>query len=227
MHRILAGAMFTVLAFCGLSASAEVLQPGDKLVPGSRMARFLFSPPFLDSMQKQAAMLDRVLGIACREAYTVTPISVTVVRKIDLPDGERLPSNGSWIVRYDAIRCGMLKRYNLAFKMERSRRIGAIMWLPGDTMASVRLVGDTTPSVFSSAKRALGAECKPLRVADTIIVERSTAIREAGRTFLGPWRESWILQGCEKRIDVPVSFLPNDNGGTTYVVHPAVVHAIR
>jgi hypothetical protein len=216
MGQRMAAAIIGVLAVIASAASAEVLTDSRGLKANSPMAKYLFSQAFFKSMAEAAGALDRDLGIACAEDYSITPVNFIVLRPIDLPDGAKEAASGAWIYRYDVQRCGKTKRNNLLVEVQKDGPRADIL-LPGETFATPRQMTEAIPMVGAYAAPSLEKVCKEIRVADTRIV-KPPVVAKGAKGPTAPWKENWVVQGCGKQVDVPVTFTPNPKGGSSMSV---------
>lgn len=207
--------LFMLAAF---PASAEILSDGRGLNPSSPMGKYLYSMSFYQGMYAVAVQADRALKVSCSEKYDIKPVNVVVLAPIDLPEGAAQAASGAWIYRYDAVRCGTKKRYNLMMTAQPSAAPRANMLLPGDTITSPRLMMDAVKVVGIKAASSLDSECKELQIFDTALTQGPHTVTEGEKTHHGVWKESWTFQGCGKQVALPVTFIPDGKGGTSFSV---------
>jgi hypothetical protein len=197
---------------------AETLSDGRALNPSSPLGKYLFSMDFFKGMHVVAYQADRTLGIGCDGKYDIKPLNLVVLKPVELPDGAPQATSGAWAYRYDAVRCGAAKRYNMLMIAQPGAAPRANMLLPGDSIASPQLMMDAVKVVGANATSSLGSECKELQIFDTALTQGPHTVTEGDKAFQGVWKESWTFQGCGKQVAVPVTFIPDGKGGTTFAV---------
>ena len=215
---ILRWVLFVLVAGGTLPAAAEMLSDGRALNPASPLARYLFSQDFLREMYEAAVKMDRALSITCNDQYTIQSVDLIVVTPIDFPEGATHAASGEWVQRYDAVRCGTSKRFNMIFAAQPDGTTRSRMLLPGNTMASLRLMVDTIPMVSVVGATELGKDCRDMMVADTAVAQGPHAVTEDGKTTEGVWIENWTVQGCGKEMVARVTFTPDGKGGAHIAV---------
>ncbi len=213
MSHKMAAAVIGALALLSAPATAEVLNSSRSLKPDSPMAHYLFSQGFFKSMADGAAALDKDLGVACDEDYSVTPASFIVLQPINLPAGAEHATSGAWVYRYDVTRCGKTKRNNMLVSIGKDGPQAELL-LPGHTFATPRQMAEAIPTVGAYAAPVLEKDCKQIRIADTTVVKPPT-VAAGAKAPTAPWKERWTVYGCGKQVDVPVTFTPDGKGSST------------
>jgi hypothetical protein len=178
----------------------------------------LFSQDFLREMYEAAVKMDRALGTACTEQYTIQPVNLFVVHPIDFPEGATHAVSGEWVQRYDAVRCATTKRFNMIFAVQPDGTTHSRMLLPGNTMASLRLMLEAIPGVGAAASAELGKDCRETMIADTTVAQGPHTFFEGGKSFEGVWIENWTVQGCGKTMVARVRFIPDGKNGTHFTI---------
>jgi hypothetical protein len=218
MRRARSAALIVLVTAGTLPVAAEVLKDGRALNPTSPLAKYLFSQEFLREMYEAAVKMDRALGIACTDQYTIRPVDLFVVDPIDFPEGATHAASGEWVQRYDAVRCATTKRFNMIFEVQPDGTTHSRMLLPGNTMASLRLMLEAIPGVGAAASAELGKDCRDTMIADTKVAQGPHRFFEGGKAFEGVWIENWTVQGCGKTMVARIRFIPDGKNGTHFTI---------
>ena len=221
----------TVLLFVAAPASAETASSIADLKPGTRILSYLTSRERTSDLNDVGLAFDRRLGLqqGCRTPYRIKGVSLTIVQPIELVDGKEHPSKGAWTQRFEFERCGELKVYNAVFIAKDDAKPEARPYIPGTTNASALLVRDALKTAAGMAQLSLGrsrkdkglAECKELWVSDTRVSEPARDVVEKGTTYRGVWGEIWEFVGCDAKVAVHVTFVPDGKGGTNFTARAA------
>ncbi|MBI5909842.1 MAG: hypothetical protein HY848_07810 [Betaproteobacteria bacterium] len=85
------------------------------------------------------------------------------------------------------------------------------------------LVKDAMLSAITAALARSGfKDCKDVDVFDMRVTDAAHNVVEGNKTFKGVWNEVWAFQVCGQMIGVPMTFIPDaDGGGTTFTTGPA------
>jgi hypothetical protein len=134
---------------------------------------------------------------------------------------------GTWLQSVIATGCGTLRQLNVLTSAQQDGTLHRIALLPGTTIADPQLQRDAVQYAMASVVQLMPADCRrEARIVETRFVE-----------FEGPpvstvqpvrvarsWREDWTVEGCGKRVVVPVHFIPDPSGTTirtsTKEAHP-------
>lgn len=216
MQIMTKGIAISLFILASFPVSAEVLSDGRELNPSSTLGKYLYSMNFYQGMYNVAVQRDRALEISCNDKYDIKPVNLVVLAPINLPDGSTQATAGTWIYRYDAVRCGTTKRYNLMMTAQSDAAPRASILLPGDTITTPQLMVDAMKVVTMPAFVSLGKQCKELQVFDTALVDAPHTVTEGQQVHHGVWLEKWTFQGCGKQTTVPVTFIPDGKGGTSF-----------
>lgn len=142
-------------------------------------------------------------------------------------DGSGKLTGGAWLQSVIATGCGTLKQLNILTSAQQDGTLRRIGLLPGTTIADPQLQRDAVQFAMAGVVQLMSPDCRrEARVVETRFVE-----------FEGPplstvqpvrvarsWREDWTVEGCGKRVVVPVHFIPDPTGTTirtsTKEAHP-------
>lgn len=91
--------------------------------------------------------------------------------------------------------------------------------LKGESIASQRLQYDTLPGVISVAS-VYNKNCKSYSIPYTKL---DFGIKEGvvknNKYVEGYWQETWTVNRCSMKVDIPVMFVLDGKGGAYYIVH--------
>lgn len=88
--------------------------------------------------------------------------------------------------------------------------------VPGQTIASALLQGDTMNQIFSS-DRVIDSECRDRTIVNTEVLERAIDPQfDAGRMVAGSWKERWYLDRCGTLVPYDVQYTADGKGGTSF-----------
>jgi hypothetical protein len=216
MHKLAIVSVVSFFVLAGSHVFAETLVDGRAFNPSSAIGKYLFSDDFYKGMLAFAHQSDRALGVACDERYEIKPLSIVVIKPVELPDGATQATAGVWSYRYDAVRCGSSKRYNLAMIVQSGAAPRPAPLLPGNTIASAQLAADAMKAVIVKASFSLN-KCDEARIFDTAVTANQQTVTEGDKTYYGVWKENWTFKGCGNQVVVPITFIPDGKGGTSFV----------
>ncbi len=80
--------------------------------------------------------------------------------------------------------------------------------LPGKSVASTEVQGDTMFSVYSFALRVAAPDCQALSIANTEVTKPKAN---------GKWEEIWTVKACTRTARIPIAFTEAD-GTTNYAI---------
>lgn len=210
--RVFAIALFALFASPFPVAQAETLAPGQPLNSTPAIARYVLSKDLIQSAAIDAGRIDRELGIACNEGYTVSFKTFTVLRPIEMQPNATMPSAGAWRIGYDATRCGSTKRYNNFYGINNSGALVRGMMAPGESIASFQLQTDTLKMAIAILKASRKAEnCAAPKLFETRISMPQQPIGT-------PWQEEWTILDCGPQLAIKIDFKPTPDGGTDFAV---------
>jgi hypothetical protein len=204
---------------CGLSWAAE-----KSAVMDSRTLSYVLSEPMIKAMRDIGLQQDGKLELLpdCRSDYTVDTkdVSVIVLRPIVFSGDKRDPIEGAWQTRFPLKRCGESKYYNVVFSATpgAAAAIGIAYFHPGTSLADVTLVRDAMSVAWAmAAANSENKGCSYINMLDMDVTEQPHDVVENGATLRGVWKEKWTFLACGTKVDVPMKFVPDaDGGGTSY-----------
>lgn len=181
---------------------------------------YMFSRPMSETMARIGVEEDRKFGLqlGCQSQYQVNAISAAIVKPIEFQEGKQHPIKGAWISRYRLDRCGDSKVYNALFIANSNGEAPTSRtYYPGSPYAGAQLVQDAMMMAVVTGKINSGLkECETIYVFDMRVTEPPHNVVEKGSTLQGVWNELWTFSICGKMVDVPMTFIPDPRGGTTY-----------
>lgn len=130
-------------------------------------------------------------------------------------DGTGKLIGGTWVQRVIAAGCGMRRQLNILTLAQRDGALRRTALLPGSTIADPLLQRDAIQYALLQAHRLIPPDCRQARVFETRFVEfEGTPLSTVHGRVARPWREDWKVEGCGKRVVVPVHFVPHPTGTT-------------
>lgn len=139
-----------------------------------------------------------------------------------LIDGTGKLVEGAWLQRIIASGCGTHRQLNILTFAQHDGALRRTALLPGTTIADPLLQQDAIQSALVQAHRLIPPACLQARVFETRFVEfEGTPSSTVHGQVVRPWREDWRVEGCGKRVVVPVHFVP-DPTGTTILAKDAI-----
>lgn len=179
---------------------------------------YVRSKPMLETMYRLGVAEDQKLGLqaGCKSQYQVRPSATLVLSPIAFAQGKADPVKGVWLSRYQLERCGESKVYNALFSARDGQAPASRPFFPGSTNAGPVLVNDAMRAAVSTATTAgVPQGCKNAFVYDMRVTQPARDLTEQGVTMKGVWDEMWTFSMCGKLVDVPMTFIPDANGGGT------------
>jgi hypothetical protein len=177
-----------------------------------------FSRLLNDPMERQhvidaAGRSAVVINNPCPSAQFTVSNRVVIYRAPTFePDGTL--GSGSWKQEVNQRGCGTERVLNVLVFVGGGKGLSTAPILPGTTRADPQLQKD---AVAHAVEASGGREehCQAGYVSDTRFVDQEAV---AGQQA-GPWREVWTLTSCTRMAQVPLRFIPDQNG-TTIVAGP-------
>jgi len=119
--------------------------------------------------------------------------------------------NATWVEMVPGTACGTPRRYR-ALVLIRAGKATVAPILPGESIASPQLENDAQAPLIAATVAFVpkGSKC-PVDVLDT------TLSGPAPSQPKQPWLETWLVQTCGKRLNVPIQFVPDVVGEGTSI----------
>jgi hypothetical protein len=150
------------------------------------------------------------------DSATYTETSRTVLNPPQV-DGTGKLIGGSWLQSVIATGCGTRRQLNVLTLPQHDGALRRIALLPGTTIADPLLQRDAIQYVMVQAHRLIPPDCGQASVVETRFVEfEGTPLSTVHGSAVRPWREDWRVEGCGKRVIVPVRFTPDSSGTTIH-----------
>lgn len=210
----------TIVASPGALAETAIL--GTNIALGSKIFQYIVAPPQLETMYIQGRRQDIALHLQvdCKAEMQVRPKQMILLDTIDLPDDRSNPVKGSWQVRYDLVRCGETKLYDVVLVADPAGGKPTVAaHFPGDSIAGLRLVRDAIAQTAALANGKAGdAACKRVEqviVADMRVVERPHRVVDGDHVYENVWNERWTFDVCGRPIVAMMRFVPTPRDGGT------------
>ena len=171
---------------------------------------FLNDPSLRQNIINAAARSTVMLQNPCAEAEYRVGTSPLVFKPMAF-DSSGGPVAGllKYPVKEDG--CGVTRSLNVFVVVQGPRQVGAIPFLPGSTRADPTLQKDAVQYAAGWAVALVGKneECKVKYFADTEFVEQETPAPDAKAPA---WRERWTMIQCNKKLTIPLRFIPDATG---------------
>lgn len=150
-------------------------------------------------------------------SYTIKPVSLEVLKPLTFTE-EKGVTDGAWKLGYEASRCGETKLYNVIFVGQAKGDPFVVPYFPGFTMADYALVKDATRSVMMGASALVkDKHCDDYSIFDMNVAKLPDL--KTSQIQPGAWEETWTVQACSQRVNVPIKFVPSKTGkGTEFAV---------
>jgi hypothetical protein len=131
----------------------------------------------------------------------------------------------AWTVYAQHIGCAGDNPFRYLILQSPDGSLKALRVNEGRTLANPSIMRDTSATAALSAlqkARSLDPTCKgeSMAMGPTRVTERSKDLGPEifGVRYVGNWTEVWQFQTCGKKIDVPILFTPDGDGGAYTVV---------
>jgi hypothetical protein len=221
---VLVAAFAASLMLAGMT-KAETVKTTAELLNNKTTNAYIFSPPMSEVMYRLGVEEERKFALQsdCLSPCHVIPFTALVLKPIEFPEGKQHPTQGVWLTRYQLERCGDSKFYNaLFFASSNGEAPISKPFYPGSTNANPVLIRDAMMIAVTGALSRSGLnECKEVDVFDMRVTEPAHDVVEGEKIFKGVWSEIWTFRVCGQMIDVPMTFIPDANGGgTTFISGP-------
>lgn len=139
----------------------------------------------------------------------------------------------AWMTYGHALGCPDTPRIRLVILLMSSGEVRVRQVNQGESIASMSLMRDTSPSAAIGALTAIKAvnpDCdgKGMTMIGTKVLSRSPDLSPDfyGARYRGSWKESWTFEMCGHRADVPVSFTADGKGGAYSSIKPAEIRVL-
>ncbi|WP_428490133.1 hypothetical protein [Rhodopila sp.] len=178
-----------------------------------QFATFLKDPVMRQNVINAAAKSTVIVQNPCSAAqYSVA--TMPIVLKPMVFDSAGHPTAGMLKFPVKEEGCGITRILNTLIWVQGPGTEGTAALAPGTTHADPVLQKDASMRAYTAAVVAARPDpaCDVKYLADTEFIERE----KAGSSTPNPWRESWTIVLCNKKVVVPVKFIP-DLKGTTIV----------
>jgi hypothetical protein len=119
--------------------------------------------------------------------------------------------NATWVETVPGNACGANRRYRVLVAIRGGKATVAPL-LPGDSFAGPQLEKDAElPLVAATASFVPKAQKCPVDVLDTRLVGNAPTANKQ------PWNEMWTVQTCNRKLNVPIQFVPDAVGEGTSI----------
>jgi hypothetical protein len=149
--------------------------------------------------------------------------TVTVVNPMSF-DADGGPETGAWRMHIPVSGCGNDTSLNIVFSAKPGKYINYTVMLPGDTRADTTLQRDAVMYALAGAK-LVAKDCETIEITNTKFdgfgLTKPPSPGPVAAEDSRPWQETWTLDGCGHRLDVPMQFAPDRHG--TQIIQPGGV----
>jgi hypothetical protein len=207
-RKMLLVALFGVLV--GMTAGRSALADDDP-----QFTTFLKDPVMRQNLINAAAKSTVILQNPCATAQYSVALKPFVLKPMVF-DSVGHPTAGMLHFPVKEEGCGITRILNTLIWVQGPGTAGTSPLAPGSTHADPVLQRDAGQRAFTAAVTAVppDAACNVKYLADTEFLDRENE----GSSTPTPWREKWTIVICNKRIVVPVKFIPDQAGTGTTVV---------
>lgn len=148
------------------------------------------------------------------DSATYTETAQTVVLSPPQVDGTGKLIGGAWLQRVIAAGCETPRQLNILTVAQHDGTLRRIALLPGTTITDPPLQRDAIQYAMAGAVGLTG-DCQTRVVIETRFVEfEGPPLSTVQGRAVRPWREDWRVDGCGKRVIVPLHFIPDPTGTT-------------
>ncbi|MEY2884466.1 MAG: hypothetical protein RL490_2190 [Pseudomonadota bacterium] len=183
--------------------------PGSKAVAGLALAE----------LQKDA----RAKSECVPTTVTLAPIKPASATRLAIDGMKRRLMRNAWSVVAMPQGCPSPLPVRIAVVLLGNDELVVLPYATGDSIAWVSLVGDAKQNIASVTFAALAARNPDWKCSQTdpVVLEKLTMAGNAtglgpdfyGVRYTGSWQEIWTFSMCRRKIDVPVTFTADGNGG--------------
>jgi len=201
----------TLLALFAVSPSF-----GPQAQEPSSIATTRQDPRFHSLLEQQFLAYEASLTTHCKDIHPdwtrATPHLYGPVQV----DKDGYPFNATWAEQVPGTACGQPRRFR-AMVLVRGGKLDTESMLPGDSETSAQLESDVRDPLLGAAE-GFSRDIKPscsIDVLDTHVVVGSFAPP-------APWQETWLVNICGHRLNIPITFIPDAKGpGTSFSISSA------
>jgi hypothetical protein len=208
-----------VLFIIGSAAIIRPAQSQSQAGDGNRMQAFTRSEFYQGLINRALASVPQAVFKKCPTLVS-SGSTVTVMRPISFGE-DGFPNAGIWKQTFPVSGCGNDTILNFYFSAGTDEKINTVIGQPGTTHASLTLQRDALPYVTIGA-RLVAKDCNIFDVKNTKFegygLANPSAPDPGPNNGFRPWWETWTVAGCDRTVDVPIDFKPDDKG--TQIIQP-------
>ena len=196
--------------------------PRAQPVDGSRMQAFMASGFYKELINRAIAALPPAVFRRCPSLVS-SGSRLTELRPIAF-GADGFPNSGLWKQTFPVSGCGDDTELNFYFHAGVDEKINTIVGFPGTSRADLALQNDAKKFATIGASTA-AKTCRTFDVKKTSFrgfgVPNPTIPDPGPVQRFRPWWEMWTMTGCDRTFDVPLDFVPDENG--TRIIQPSGV----
>jgi len=200
VQRLVVASAALLLAFANTSHAED----------NAAYTNFLNDSNLRQSIINAASRSTVILQNPCAEAqYRVATMPVVLKPMAFDASGGPIAGFLKYPVKEDG--CGVTRILNVFVIVQGARQVAVIPYLPGSTRADPMLQKDAVLYAANWATTAVGKneDCKVKYFSDTEFLEEERPLPGAKAA---PWRERWTQIQCNKKVTIPLRFIPDATG---------------
>jgi hypothetical protein len=199
--------IFTVVLLAASQAMAQV---------PARLTDYVATPAHQARTLEQVRQTPRLQLLQCAEpaSFSASTVSFAATKKLRFGrDGT--PERGIWSEQVTVAACGQTMQLSVAYIVDGAKWVTGPM-APGDSHADPIAQGDALRAIVPLIKKKI-ASCGP-----ALPVFFNSAYRgPLASAGTGGWLEHWDLLYCDKHIEIPITFAPDDKDGYFIDIGPS------
>lgn len=205
--------LLSVVALAAAACTSTATRPS---VNREKFQRFLASDVHTVLAARAISRIPEQVLRRC-PALKVHGSRVGLLRPVGSFNKDGVPNDGAWKEVYPVSGCGDDVQLNVFFIVRPGPKIDTVIGVPGSTRAGLRLQTDAIAYALIGP-RALAKTCQHFQIQNTRFEDfglHDPRMSDPGPgTANRPWWETWTVIGCSRTFDVPINFVPDENGTT-------------
>jgi hypothetical protein len=127
-------------------------------------------------------------------------------------DKDGYPYTATWAEQVSGTACGEPRRFR-AMILVRNGKLDTAHMLPGDSETSAQLESDVRDPLLGAAE-GFSRDIKPSCAVDVLDTRITGKFAPPA-----PWQETWLVNICGHRLNIPITFIPDAKGpGTSFSI---------
>ena len=172
-------------------------------------------PRFHSLLEQQFLAYEASLTSHCKDIHPDwSRATAHIYGTIEL-DKDGYPYTAAWAEQVPGTACGQPRRFR-AMVLVRGGKLDTERMLPGDSVTSAQLAADVHDPLLSAAE-GFARDIKPSCAIDVLDTHLLGSV-----TPHAPWQETWLVNICGHRLNIPITFIPDAKGpGTSFSISSA------